>query len=157
MKGDKASTKSTKSTTTQLLKSNNLGAAYNKLSTDIKGKVSTRLNTKSKTYSAKKQKQEEQKKTLDESIQKKKGFWGRFKNIITFKKANSYMLIKNIKSTEKNLETVENARTSIATINAETKEAQKAVQSAHSKALEDTRQATTMELLKQLTSGVAKN
>lgn len=80
------------------------------------GKITTkskkRIPTASEKYTSSIDKKTKKKANLDASIQKKKSFFGRFKNLITFKKAKSYELGKNINATSKKLETVEEARQS---------------------------------------------
>lgn len=99
----------------RFMKKSSSGAEYGKLNSNVKAEVSARVEKKKTKYTKKITDQESKTQILKESIQKnkKKGFLGRIKNLLTFKQTRIDWKTKTIKQTQNKLTKVEELSKSI--------------------------------------------
>ena len=126
MKGGKGEKRRAK----RFMKKSSSGKEYDKLNSNAKAEVSARVENKKTKYSADITKKTNKIKKLEESIQKnkKKSFWGRIKNLLTFKQARINSQKKTIKQTQNKLAEVEKVNNAIKTIDQKNEATKKAAE-----------------------------
>lgn len=102
----------------RFMKKSSSGKEYGRLNSNVKDQVSARVEKKKTKYSDDITKKTKNTKKLEESIQKnkKKGFLGRIKNLLTFKQTRINWKTKTIQQTQNKLNKVEALSKSIETI-----------------------------------------